>query len=316
MTTCAREIADEMSLNNAIDSNDVSSTAKKIEKTSSANKFNCKWKDSSGNIELEQVQICPITESGHENISGFKYVVHSDLNNFFQALSDISPKNDERHNELSETIVEAAEREERLVCSNCNDIFETRDIYESHEIICNTEEATGLEKTRELESNVICPVCRLDLGNSECFEKHKTSCGQTPTQFNCQHCGESFAEKDDLVLHAMSHNEKGPSNVSDRRCGYCLAVFDTRKELHVHITDTHDGQPLYRCSVCEKTYEKWSNLDVHEATHRADKPYLCDLCGKSFKHSNNLRGHKRTHLDEATKKRHVCDVCGSAFRSR
>ncbi|XP_011303675.1 zinc finger protein 836 [Fopius arisanus] len=104
---------------------------------------------------------------------------------------------------------------------------------------------------------------------------------------------------------------------SSRRCGYCSQSFSNRKEIQGHMTEAHNGQgSLFKCGTCDKSYEKWSSLDVHEATHRQDKPYLCDLCGKSFKHSNNLRGHKRVHLDAARKKRHICETCGSAFRSR
>ncbi|XP_063984668.1 zinc finger protein 37-like [Diachasmimorpha longicaudata] len=104
---------------------------------------------------------------------------------------------------------------------------------------------------------------------------------------------------------------------SSRRCGHCSQSFLHRKDLQSHITEAHNGEgALFKCGLCDKSYEKWSSLDVHEATHRQDKPYLCDLCGKSFKHSNNLRGHKRVHLDAARKKRHVCETCGSAFRSR
>lgn len=65
--------------------------------------------------------------------------------------------------------------------------------------------------------------------------------------------------------------------------------------------------------MCDKSYEKWASLDIHEATHRLDKPYLCDLCGNI---PHNLRGHKRTHLDDSKKKRRICDICGNAFRSR
>ncbi|XP_074104236.1 uncharacterized protein LOC141530807 isoform X2 [Cotesia typhae] len=122
--------------------------------------------------------------------------------------------------------------------------------------------------------------------------------------------------------NALYNNQNGYppfrcKKYQERKCGHCSSSFFNRKDLQNHISEKHSGlQMLFKCGVCDKVYEKWSSLDVHEATHRQDKPYLCDLCGKSFKHSNNLRGHKRTHLDVAKRKRHNCEICGNAFRSR
>ncbi|XP_044011253.1 zinc finger protein 2 homolog isoform X2 [Aphidius gifuensis] len=131
-------------------------------------------------------------------------------------------------------------------------------------------------------------------------------------------CNESFETvESSLDIHKKNNNIKINLVVLKRRCGHCSMPFTTKKELQNHIGEKHcDKKILFKCSICDKNYEKWSSLDVHEATHRQDKPYLCDLCGKSFKHSNNLRGHKRTHLDVSKKKKYNCEICSSTFRSR
>ncbi|XP_033217720.1 zinc finger protein 2-like isoform X2 [Belonocnema kinseyi] len=156
-----------------------------------------------------------------------------------------------------------------------------------------------------------CPQCGESFKTQETFDNHKIICDKKdePYILNAESsdCLDSSFNEVDVLFD--------PSGM-ERTCGYCQTIFDTRKEMQTHVAETHVGQSLFKCNICEKAYEKWSSLDIHAATHRTDKPYLCDLCGKSFKHSNNLRGHKRIHLEDSKKKRHVCDICGSAFRSR
>lgn len=136
---------------------------------------------------------------------------------------------------------------------------------------------------------------------------------------HCSICNQSFKCRQDYDNHEHFQSNVEPNKMSHERsirCGNCKEVYHDKREFSKHISKSHEGRLLYMCSTCERTYEKWSSLDVHEATHKTDKLYLCDLCGKSFKHSNNLRSHKRIHLDESVKKRHVCAICGNSFRSR
>ncbi|XP_015111330.1 zinc finger protein 616 [Diachasma alloeum] len=154
-----------------------------------------------------------------------------------------------------------------------------------------------------------------ELNCSDGHEGFQTECESTPVL-----TAEGNPQGEDAVLNNKDDGAVAPeqgSVRSSRRCGHCSQAFLNRKDMQMHLAEAHSGEgALFKCGMCDKSYEKWSSLDVHEATHRQDKPYLCDLCGKSFKHSNNLRGHKRVHLDAARKKRHVCETCGSAFRSR
>ncbi|XP_020278444.1 gastrula zinc finger protein XlCGF57.1-like isoform X2 [Pseudomyrmex gracilis] len=145
-----------------------------------------------------------------------------------------------------------------------------------------------------------------------------TTVSRTEDDNNCGNKQDNVKTKfSQMHDHFQSNVEPNKmSHEKSIRCGNCKEVYHDKREFSKHILKLHEGQLLYMCTMCEKTYEKWSSLDVHEATHKTDKLYLCDLCGKSFKHSNNLRGHKRIHLDESVKKRHVCAICGNSFRSR
>ncbi|XP_025989393.1 zinc finger protein 2 homolog isoform X2 [Solenopsis invicta] len=209
-----------------------------------------------------------------------------------------------------------------ILCLQCQTLCETQEIFENHKIFCNKEQnVSGHIDTFRTKKN----------GKYE--SKHIND-----TEENCQTCNEKF-DSEQVINNIKSHdsirctesrnqtfkcrqvydNHKyfhGDLTEVNKICGHCKKAYHNKKDLLVHITESHKGRLLFKCFTCDKTYEKWSSLDIHEATHRTDKPYLCDLCGKSFKHSNNLRGHKRIHLDESVKKRHVCEICGNAFRSR
>ncbi|XP_011881525.1 PREDICTED: zinc finger protein 271-like [Vollenhovia emeryi] len=191
-----------------------------------------------------------------------------------------------------------------VLCQQCQTFCETQEIFENHKIFCSKQQNVSkhdMSITTESGRSITCNERFQVIDNvKSCESVHCTVCNQS---FKCQQ---------DYDNHKCLH-----TNLEvDKRCGHCEKVYRNRKDLLIHIMESHGGRLSFKCSTCDKTYEKWSSLDIHEATHRTDKPYLCDLCGKSFKHSNNLRGHKRTHLDESIKKRHVCEICGNAFRSR
>ncbi|XP_076289933.1 uncharacterized protein LOC143213709 [Lasioglossum baleicum] len=179
---------------------------------------------------------------------------------------------------------------------HCKDTFKTRAMFENHKILCDEDEII-VEKQKEISGSINANESLVLLNCKPFQEEHYEVTDK-------QHA----TEIDNIDTVAMAETNK--------KCGHCRSIYSTKKELLNHIAKRHESQLLFACIICDKNYEKWSSLDVHEATHRTDKPYLCDLCGKSFKHSNNLRGHKRTHLDDSKKKRHACEICGNAFRSR
>ncbi|XP_026667104.1 zinc finger protein 271-like isoform X2 [Ceratina calcarata] len=187
----------------------------------------------------------------------------------------------------------------------CDDTFKRRETFEDHEISFTEEEAQKKEKTENRASTRESSDVK--------FVEHKISCKLHQDE-QYEICN---VARDSCKIYKDAYDANNIVLMeTNKRCGHCGSLYSTKKELLNHISKYHDGRLLFKCIDCDRSFEKWSSLDVHEATHRVDKPYLCDLCGKSFKHSNNLRGHKRTHLDDSQKKRHVCDVCGNAFRSR
>lgn len=278
--------------------------------------------------ELENEEFSEAPSNNFESIA--KNVVPTELNTIIQAYREVGKRN-------NETVAEGMAHTQQdkiqdgnhhVLCLQCQTICETQEMFENHKIFCVKEEnapkrttTSSTAKDRKRKNEAV----ELKLGKESCRTGSKEleskqfidklEIYESVQSVYCTICSQLFETRQDLENHIKCLHEN-TAVISSKRCGHCKEIYRNKRELLNHIAQSHEGRLLFTCFTCDKTYEKWSSLDIHEATHRADKPYLCDLCGKSFKHSNNLRGHKRTHLDESLKKRHVCDVCGNAFRSR
>ncbi|XP_014475155.1 PREDICTED: zinc finger protein 84-like isoform X1 [Dinoponera quadriceps] len=216
-----------------------------------------------------------------------------------------------------------------ISCSQCQNFYETQEIFENHKIFCIKKKDTSeyitmsnmLQGKKDIDVvvNTELEIESSHTGNEKLESEQtidKPEISESEQLLHCTICSELFKTQQDFDKHSHKNLAENDTIGVRKRCGHCKEMYYNKKDLLNHIMQLHGGKLLVRCFTCDKTYEKWSSLDIHEATHRLDKPYLCDLCGKSFKHSNYLRGHKRIHLDESKKKRHVCEVCKKAFRSR
>lgn len=263
-----------------------------------------KEQDVSERVE-EELHLANLNDEADCFASNSKTEITAELSNFFQDLK----KDCSARNTTDKAII---------ICLRCNDTFKTDESYEHHKILCNDKGKAidGCSDKPEIITLQLivnsCDTCSQVFDAKELLDEHKLNC-RVPEKWQCQICDKNFPSNAELLSHELTH--RSVSIGAKKICGHCHESYATRKEVQDHITEKHEGKMLFKCNVCVKAYEKWNNLDVHEATHRTDKPYLCDLCGKRFKHSNNLRGHKRTHLDDSKKKRHVCQICSSAFRS-
>lgn len=260
-----------------------------------------------------------------------KVVGQSEINNRIQTYGEFDNKNNDKYTvkEISQTQQDKIQNGKHdILCSQCQTLCETQEIFEDHKIFCVKKEDTSkcitMSNTlqdKNMAVNIESKTESSQTDNKKLEKKQfidKPEICELVQSIYCPVCSRLFKTQQDFEEHKHLHDnftENAAIGVN-KRCGHCKECYHNKKDLLNHITQKHEGQLLLQCFMCDKTYEKWSGLEIHEATHRLDKPYLCDSCGKSFKHSNFLRCHKRSHLDESKKKRHVCEICEKAFRSR
>lgn len=73
------------------------------------------------------------------------------------------------------------------------------------------------------------------------------------------------------------------------------------------------GNTLFTCYVCDRTFLSSEELTQHQPTHsKDDKPFKCVHCKESFKTFSELTTHRRQVCPE---KQLVCKDCNETFRS-
>lgn len=71
------------------------------------------------------------------------------------------------------------------------------------------------------------------------------------------------------------------------------------------------GKGPFKCSVCEKIFEKYPLLIRHKKIHANEKPHCCEHCNASFNHEENLKIHMSIHT---TSDKPTCSQCGKSFK--
>ncbi|XP_046677122.1 zinc finger protein 723-like isoform X2 [Homalodisca vitripennis] len=76
---------------------------------------------------------------------------------------------------------------------------------------------------------------------------------------------------------------------------------------------SRDGQKLFQCRLCPKSYSFSSALSRHKAVHNTElRPHVCNMCKKGFADPEKLERHMRTHVSDQL---FPCDICGRVFKA-
>lgn len=144
----------------------------------------------------------------------------------------------------------------------------------------------------------------------------------------CSTCGESFANRQDLITHQLLHNNDQVNNVdhlhanSDMSagkeeaqsiiCGSCGIFCTSYHHLENHGCTAERKDE----SMSGKEEVKANDVTQHEDTSRIKetsdtegRQYKCDQCGRSYRHAGSLLNHKKSHKTGVFR----CLVCQKRF---
>ncbi|XP_023131042.2 zinc finger protein 184-like isoform X2 [Amphiprion ocellaris] len=134
-----------------------------------------------------------------------------------------------------------------------------------------------------------------------------------PALYTCKSCGQTFHLPSLLRRHYGQCQQRlqqrcpqpvagskrtrlqlYPPGCSPFRCTECNREFNRMENLKTHLR-IHTGERPYTCSVCSKCFRHSGALTRHFRIHTGEKPYICGQCGKSFRNCGGLKFHQRSH---------------------
>ena len=166
------------------------------------------------------------------------------------------------------------------------------------------------------------------LANAETVDKD-----ENPKSFECEICGASFTEiqelGDHLKVHVKSSKEGGSGNIPNTCfCEICNIPFSDytflAEHLKLHLAEESvlkenklvDERPKifeFVCQICNAGFSKKNNLTKHLKIHLKEKPYKCDVCDIQCTTKSNMTSHMMIHTGE---KPYKCTICDAAFSKR
>ncbi|KAM9336816.1 zinc finger protein 646 [Symphorus nematophorus] len=145
----------------------------------------------------------------------------------------------------------------------------------------------------------------------------------------CSTCGESFANRQDLITHQLLHNKDQVDNINHLQmsnsdisggkeeaqsiiCGSC-GIFCTsyhHLEKHGCSAERKDESTQAKEEVKANDVAKHEDTScVKETVDTEHRQYKCDQCGRSYRHAGSLLNHKKSHKTGVFR----CLVCQKRF---
>lgn len=106
-------------------------------------------------------------------------------------------------------------------------------------------------------------------------------------------CGKEFFHMSSFSAH-MRYVHVG---VRTLKCDICPRLFIDKSDLRKHMV-IHSGTKPFTCPTCLKTFTHRHNMMEHRKIHDKDptaRKYKCSFCDSSFNRKSNLTKHLEKH---------------------
>ena len=90
------------------------------------------------------------------------------------------------------------------------------------------------------------------------------------------------------------------------RCIICGEIFQTQREMQLHIETTHTDERTHICFLCENGFKTAYTLKTHAKVHIRQGQYACTLCATLFPSESALKNHR---CPNCLKKTYMCFLC-------
>nr|NP_001071854.1 zinc finger protein [Ciona intestinalis]BAE06766.1 zinc finger protein [Ciona intestinalis] len=228
--------------------------------------------------------------------------------------------------ELEPSIPQTSATNERikpslLSCSHCGKLFKRK-----YDLVVHD---------RRMHSNkpFRCPVCPKEYALNRELQIH-LRIHKPGFRHQCKHCSMKFISTEGRRKHILQeHKTYACKNIGCKsafvsqelldqhpcmktkekkhQCEVCGVTFRLAEYMRRHVSAVHVKEKPFKCTECERHFNRPEQLKLHQITHSKERRYKCDLCGKTFRQPAGLWKHKRKHNGGYF----VCEICGYSCRS-
>lgn len=212
-------------------------------------------------------------------------------------------------------------------CDNCRRVFNTKYHLTQHLTSCENH---GSTRRTESPSTAVKAAGR----NKETDD---SSTKQEDFNRPSDDCTENAIDDEDQC-HVESGKSLRKRLPRTYPCRYCEYIAEKKKQLNVHLTETHsefarrnrksfvetetvsrarmehDGKVYYHCGECGKNLNSPYTFYWHIRIHTGERLFTCHMCGKRFRVNQGLARHLKETHDGV--KNIPCDLCGRMFSTR
>lgn len=127
----------------------------------------------------------------------------------------------------------------------------------------------------------------------------------------CMICGKGYGTVSGISNHMANHNNPNPYKFV---CNYCGKKYRDKSVFHAHLNVKHLGIRPFKCTDCDKTFGRSSDLQSHKRTHSGVKPHICTVkgCDRAYVYGVDLKRHLWGQHRIYTKK-FECQICQKIF---
>ncbi|NWS26521.1 ZBT38 protein, partial [Polioptila caerulea] len=184
-------------------------------------------------------------------------------------------------------------------CNCCSKSFNDRVLLTAH-----------LQLHSEHQETFICKYCSKQFANLNILESHEQVCMRSSNSSAHNGNEQNFA---DNCTATEGQNGSSCANteplLSENSITDCSNANCTLPETD-HLVKVVDGQILYTCVVCKRSYVTLSSLRRHANVHSWRRTYPCHYCNKVFALAEYRTRHEIWHTGE---RRYQCIFCLETF---
>ena len=147
--------------------------------------------------------------------------------------------------------------------------------------------------------------------------------GQARLIQNCPPVSNGSPCMDTMARSASEGDEQKPIDaMTDRDCDGIVKVFSQGAVVGKHADSvvikkekmwtcfpvmnrkTERLNKIFQCNLCQKRFDKVSNVIDHIKTHTDERPYPCSICNRSFAQKGNRDRHEKKQSCQKASKSH------------